>query len=324
MANILVTGGGGFIGINLCKKLLDRGDHVAAIDNFITSDEENSKPLLTHPNFTLIKHDITKPMENEWKMENKVDSVYHLACPTGVPNVITLAEEMILTCSVGTKNVLDIAKEHNAKLIFTSSSEVYGDPEVFPQEEIYTGNVDPHGIRSPYEEGKRFSESLVTMYVRKYELDARIVRIFNTYGPHMSLHDTRVIPHFINQIKTGMPIAIYGNGSQTRTFCHVDDLVNGLLLAMDKGAAGEVYNLGSDEEITINDLAKLIIRHCEKQSDEAIQSTNERADQIQYISNPIEDHHRRLPSLEKIKALGWRTQITLEEGLRRTLQWYGF
>jgi nucleoside-diphosphate-sugar epimerase len=313
MKTILVTGGAGFIGTNLCKKLLDEGHKVIAIDNFITSSGDTIKKLKSHPNFIFIKHDITKPFPARIRnQESEIKEIFHLACPTGVPNVTTLGEEMLLTCSVGTRNVLEFAREHNAKLLLTSSSEVYGNPEVFPQTENYTGNVDQIGIRSTYEEGKRFSESLVALYVRKYKLDGKIVRIFNTYGPHMTMTDTRVIPNFINQIKHGKPLTVQGKGEQRRTFCYVDDLIEGFLTVIEKGSPGEAYNLGGNQEYTIKELAEMMIK-----------LTNNPKIKLLYIPRPSHDHEARKPELKKVHKLGWKQNINLEEGLEKTLKWYG-
>lgn len=308
MSRILVTGGAGLIGINLCKKLLSQGHRVIAVDNLVTSSGENLKPLLRNPKFKFIKHDIVKKISNFQFSISNFQYIYHLACPTGIPNLTKLAEEMLLVCSVGTRNVLEIAKKTKAKLLFTSSSEVYGDPKVFPQTEDYTGNVDPVGIRSPYEEGKRFSESLVQMYVRKYNVDAKIVRVFNTYGPYMASDDSRVIPRFLRQAMSNSPLTVEGKGLQTRTFCYVDDLIDGLLLVMKKGKKGEVYNLGSDKEVRIIDLAKLIIKVTGSKS------------KIAFVERPTHDHKRRLPSLKKVEKLGWKKKTGLEEGLKKILK----
>lgn len=305
MKNIVVTGGAGFIGTNLCLRLLKQGHTVIAVDNLITSTGENLKVLQKYPNFTFIKYDINNSLKK--LILQPIDMIYHLACPTGVPNVVRLAEEMILTCSLGTKNVLDLAKLKHAKVLFTGSSEAYGDPIIFPQSELYTGNVNPTGIRSPYEEGKRFSESLCVMYARKYDLDVKIVRIFNTYGPFMNLQETRVIPRMLNQLLTGQPLTVQGDGSQNRTFCYVDDLVNGFLIIMEKGESGEVYNIGNDEQITIKNLAERIIKTAGIKA------------KIAYIERPHHDHRGRKPDLSKIKSLGWKPEISLEEGLQLTL-----
>lgn len=308
MNQILVTGGAGFIGTGLCKKLLSLGNKVVVIDNFITSSDKNLKQFQGNPNYKFIRHDITDP---NWKLKIekwKFDLIYHLACPTGVPNIKTLGEEMLLTCSLGTMNVLDIARRHKAKLLFTSSSEVYGDPEVFPQDEEYSGNVSPVGERSPYEEGKRFSETLVKNYVNKYGIDAKIVRVFNTYGPFSSNKETRVVPKFLRLALNGKPITVEGKGLQTRTFCYVDDLIEGLILVMNKGKKGEAYNIGSDREISIKDLAEIILLITKSKS------------RIISIPRPAHDHNRRLPDLRKIKALGWNFNTGIYEGLKRTLQ----
>jgi nucleoside-diphosphate-sugar epimerase len=309
MTTALVTGGAGFIATNLCQRLLDMGYAVIAVDNFITSSGDNPKALKKDKNFTFIKHDIIQPFPKS-VTDKKIDILFHLACPTGVPNLIPLAEEMILTNSLGTKNVLDLANKKNAQLLFTSSSEVYGDPEVFPQAEEYTGNVNPDGVRSPYEEGKRFSESMVMMYVRKYGVDAKIVRIFNTYGPLMSLSDSRVIPNFLHKALHNKPLPVQGDGRQRRTFCYVDDLVDGFLLVMKKGKKGEVYNLGSDKETTIAALAKKIMKATHAKS------------KLKHVPRPSHDHKRRLPNLKKIRSLGWEQQVDLDEGLKRTIEWY--
>lgn len=307
--HILITGGAGFIGANLTQRLLTEGHTVTVIDNLITSSGENIKQCAANPSFSFINHDIVNDFPGEITAIPHIDQIYHLACPTGVPNLVTLAEEMLLTCSIGTKNVLDLARRHNASIVFSGSSEAYGDPLESPQKESYTGNVDPIGIRSPYEEGKRFSESMVVMYVRKYGLKGKIVRIFNTYGPWMSLDDTRVIPRFMTQAVAGKPVTLHGAGNQKRTFCYVDDLVNGLLTVMEKGVPAEVYNLGSDKQITIIDLAEKIIEITHSKS--IIQTTD----------RPGHDHQTRKPLLHKINDLGWKQTYSLETGLEKTLAW---
>ena len=308
---ILVTGAAGFIGSNLCKRLLEAGHHVLGMDNFITSDASNLVDLKRFKKFTFIKHDITKPLPRKVQSSKfKVQSIYHLACPTGVPNLGPLAEEMLLACSAGTRNMLELALTRKAKFLLTSSSEVYGDPQVSPQTEEYTGNVSPTGIRSPYEEGKRFAESLVATYVRKYKLGACIVRVFNTYGPGMAKSDSRVIPRFLQQAINGKPLTIHGTGNQTRTFCYVDDLVDGLTLVMKKGKPGEVYNLGGDREYTIADVAKLIIKTTDSKSE------------LKRVDRPAHDHQRRQPGLAKIRKLGWQQEVTLARGLQLTISKY--
>lgn len=309
---ILITGSAGFIGSHLTKILLEHGHTVVGIDNLITGSPNNIEDQSKNPNFTYVEADVAA-LDNSLKRDlesNGFSEIYHLACPTGVPNLVTLAEEMLLANSVGTKNILDIADKNRSKIIFTSSSEVYGDPLVFPQTESYPGNVDPAGLRSPYEEGKRFGESLLSMYVRKYDLDARIVRVFNTYGPNMSEDDQRVVPKMLNQIKEGQPLTVHGDGTQRRTFCYISDLIDGILLAMRKGETGGVYNLGSDDEITIHELAKLLLTEAESKS------------KIIFEPRPEHDHQARMPELTKIKRLGWRPKVSLNEGLKIILQDY--
>ena len=306
---ILVTGGAGFVGANLCKRLLGDGHEVAAVDNFITGSSKNIRDLKKYPKFTFIKHDITKPWPKNFELlTSNFELIFHLACPTGVNNLVPLAEEMLLTCSIGTRNILELAKKTGATVLFTSSSEVYGDPKVSPQKEDYTGNVDPVGIRSPYEEGKRFSESLTLMYARKYRLDAKIVRVFNTYGPKMSEKDTRVIPQFLRQALSDQPLTIHGKGLQTRTHCYVDDLVNGLILVILKGQKGQVYNVGGEAQISVVDLAKMIVVYTHSKSP------------LRFVERPLHDHQSRQPDLAKIKKLGWKQKINLEEGIRKTIE----
>jgi len=305
---ILVTGGAGFLGANLCKRLLEEGHEVAAVDNFITGSPKNIRDLNKYPKFTFIKHNITQPFLSTNRELLTMNQIYHLACPTGVNNLVPLAEEMILTCSFGTRNVLELARKTGTKVLFTSSSEVYGDPQVSPQKEDYTGNVDTTGIRSPYEEGKRFAESLILMYVRKYNVDAKIVRVFNTYGPKMSKKDTRVIPQFLRQALANQPITIHGKGLQTRTHCYVDDLVKGLILVLRKGQKGQVYNVGGEEQITVVNLAKIILKLTSSKS------------QLKFVERPPHDHQSRQPDLTKIKKLGWKQKISLEQGIRKTIE----
>lgn len=308
MKTALVTGGAGLIGSVLCQRLLAQGHKVICVDNFITSERQNISHLLKNQNFTLIEHDITQPMPKLLNHKSSaISHIFHLACPTGVPNLTRLSQEMLETCSVGTKNILDLARKHNAKLVFTSSSEAYGDPLVFPQTETYTGNVDPIGPRSPYEEGKRFSEALVISYVRKYNLDAKIVRVFNTYG-RKTYSDTRVVSTFLKNALSGKPLPVAGKGTQTRTFCYVEDLIDALLTVIQKGKKGEVYNAGSDIEISIADLAKSIIKITDSKS------------KIEFVERPVHDHSRRHPDLTKLKKLGWKQKFTLEKGLEEYLK----
>lgn len=309
---ILITGAAGFIGSNLSRHLLKYGNTVLGLDNLITGDSSNLAGLKKHPRFIFFKHDITKPAPRKFMAKTtKIKLIYHLACPTGIPNLIPLAEEMLRTSAEGTRNVLELARQTKARLLFTSSSEVYGNPQVSPQSEDYTGNVDPTGIRSPYEEGKRFAESLVMMYVRKYKLRATIVRVFNTYGPGMTQNDTRVIPRFIYQALNNMPLTIHGTGNQTRTFCYIDDVIDGLMKVMKKGLRGEIYNLGNQRETTILEVAKLVCHLTRSQS------------KIVYAERPSHDHQRRQPDLTRVRRLGWSPVTTLTQGLKLTLKQMG-
>jgi len=304
---ILVTGGAGFIGSNLCKSLLKQGHNVIAVDNLITGNINNLKEIFDNKQFNFFHLDITEPLFTQVFKNIKIEQIYHLACPTGVPNIKKYGEEMVLTCSLGTINVMEIAKLHQAKLLYTSSAEVYGQPERTPQDENYTGNVNPIGPRSPYEEGKRFSESVLKMYSDKYNMDVDIVRIFNTYGPGMSLSDQRVMPRFVNSIIKNKNFTIYGDGEQTRTFCYIDDLIHGLVLVMQEGNKGEIYNIGGDKQVSIKELALLMKQISGSQNE------------INYVPHFIEDHRHRQPSTEKVKKLGWQQKISLAEGLKKML-----
>ena len=307
MATILVTGGAGFIGSNLCRFLLDRNHTVHAIDNLITSNHKNIESFLQHPHFSFHCTDIGRKDFVDTFSNIHIDAIYHLACPTGVPNLTKLAEEMARTCSCGTLNVLELARLHNAHILYTSSAEAYGDPLQTPQKEQYTGNVDTIGSRSAYEEGKRFSETCVALYARKYNLRAITVRVFNTYGPGMSLNDTRVIPQFIKSIKEQKPLRIYGDGMQTRSHLYVDDLIRGFATLMEKGISGEIYNVGNDVPMTIRELAELMT------------SLTNHAAGITYEEHFINDHNQRCPSTEKVRTLGWKPEVSIHDGLSRMI-----
>lgn len=258
-------------------------------------------------NFRFIRADISDPNLNDQLGHTEYRDIYDLACPTGVPNIKTLGEEMLLACSLGTLNLLRLAARCKARFLYASTAEVYGDPEVFPQAEVYSGNVDPVGDRSPYEEGKRFGEALTVYFARKYDVDARIVRIFNTYGPNMSPEDTRVIPQMLNNAIDGRPSTIYGDGQQTRAFLHVDDLIAGFFTVMAEGRDGEVYNIGAGEECTVLDLFNRI---------KAL--TGSAAEPV-FRDHFINDHSRRRPDVSKLEALGWRQQIPMDVGLAMSL-----
>lgn len=295
----------------MCRAVLEQGRTVYAVDNLITGRKENLSALLHHPSFHFLELDVTKPKFQTTFRKIPLSNIFHLACPTGVPNIRLLGREMMLACSLGTMHVLELTRIHRAKMLFTSSCEVYGDPQVFPQTEGYTGNVDPVGPRSAYEEGKRFSEALIATFSKQYGLDAKAVRLFNVYGPGMSKHDQRVLPQFLNAIKAGEPLPIFGDGRQTRTFVYIDDLVRALLVAMEKGASANVYNVGGDQPVTMNALAALLRRLVGKHFP------------IAYRPHFTEDHKGRHPSLAKIQELGWKPRVRFEDGLRAMMRSWG-
>ncbi len=309
---ILITGGAGFVGSNLTAYFLENGHEVTVVDNLITGRQANVDLFFKNDNYKFfncwIESDKFKKLFTGTK--GNFDRIYHLACPTGVPNIEKLGDEMLAACSQGTLNVLNLAIKTGAKFLFTSSSEIYGQPEIFPQKENYTGNVDTLGARANYEEGKRFSETLVQRFVKAHGLDGRIVRFFNIYGPNMSVEDDRVFPRLATQALTKKPLTVQGDGSHRRTFCYISDIVKGLDLVMEKGEVGKAYNLGSDQEIAILDFAKLII--------ELTESTSE----ILFVERPKHDHNSRCPDLREVVTLGWENKITLPEGLRLSLDYF--
>jgi dTDP-glucose 4,6-dehydratase len=315
MQTVIVAGGAGFIGSHLCKKLLETFK-VICIDNFITGSRDNIEPLLQNSSFRFIEHDITKPYDEDINKED-IFGIYHLASPAS-PNknsprsYINYPIETLLVNSIGTYHLLGLAKKRGSRFLFASSSEVYGDPEITPQNEKYFGNVNPNGIRSVYDEGKRFGEAMVMTYVRKFELDGRIVRIFNTYGPQMQIDDGRVVSNFITQALRGAPITIYGDGSQTRSFCYVDDLVDGLIKYMQReGLKGEVINLGNPNESTVADVATLIKNKTGSESE------------IVYETLPEDDPKKRNPDITKAKELlDWEPKVSFEEGLEKTIAYF--
>lgn len=313
MQIILVVGGAGFIGSHLCKKLLDNGFSVIAIDNFITGNKSNISDILENPSFSFIEHDVVK---GKTKIP-KIDYVFHLASPAS-PNkksprsYIAFPIETMLVNSIGTYNLLQLALEDNATFVFASTSEIYGDPEISPQAEDYFGNVNPNGVRSVYDEAKRFGEAMVMAYVRKYNIDARIIRIFNTYGPKMQKDDGRVVSNFINQALVNASLTIYGDGTQTRSFCYVDDMVDGLYKAMfADNIKGEVINLGNPDERTILELATIV--------KEMTQSSSG----IIFEELPQDDPKARHPDISKAeKLLGWKPEVSLTSGLKKTIAYF--
>lgn len=310
---VLITGGAGFIGSHLCKRFLDAKAEVVCIDNFYTGSKENLPRLLPLKQFTLLKHDVTKNFTAaKINRIGKPDIVIHLASPASPKQYLRLDLETALVNSLGTKNLLDLAVANRSRFILASSSEIYGNPEVNPQSEEYWGNVNTLGPRSCYDEGKRFAETLTMLYHRKFKLDTRIARIFNTYGPGMRFDDGRVISNFITQALTGNELSIYGSGNQTRSFCYILDTVEGLyLLSQKMGLAGTVINLGNPTEKTILEIADLIKSLCKS-------SVNYR-----YQKLPQDDPERRCPNISKaMNLLTWSPKIQLEQGLKETISYF--
>jgi len=311
MKTILITGGAGFLGRNLCEKLLqDENNVVFCFDNFVTGSKNNIKEFLSNPNFTFIEHDITMPFPSMF-LNIVIHEIFHLACIASPPKYKEFSLETLNTSFNGTKNVLELAKLHGAKVLFSSTSEVYGDPLVHPQPEEYFGNVNTVGERSCYDEGKRVAESLIYEYRRKFNMDIKIVRIFNTYGPYMDINDGRVITNFIKQIIANESLIIHGDGSQTRSFCYVSDMIDGFLKMMASEEKGPI-NLGNPYcEFTLNEL----VRHCEK-------LTGRNLD-VQYTNATENDPKQRKPVIEKAqKLLGWEPQVKLEDGLHKTYTYF--
>lgn len=309
----LIAGGAGFIGSHLCEAILTKDLEVICLDNFITGKRENIEILTNNPSFHLIEGDITKPLDKTIQsLISGVQFVYHLASPASPFQYQKYPTETLLANSLGTSNLLEIAKANGAKFLYASSSEVYGNPQQHPQRESYWGNVNPIGVRSCYDEGKRFGEAMVVAYIRKDDLDARIVRIFNTYGPRMDKDDGRVVSNFTVQAIAGMPITVYGDGSQTRSFCYVDDLVRGLIVLMEnEKARGEVFNLGNPEEHTILEFAQMI--------KELTGSVSE----IKFTDLPEDDPTRRQPDITRAKQiLDWTPKVSLKEGLKKTIAYF--
>jgi nucleoside-diphosphate-sugar epimerase len=307
MITSLVAGGSGFIGSHLCEYLLGKGERVIAVDNLGSGRKDNVAGLLDKDNFTLIEHDIRVPLD----IGEKVDFVYNLASRASPVDFFTEPVEILMTNSLGVYNLINLALAKKARFLMASTSECYGDPEVSPQPETYWGHVNPIGPRGCYDESKRFSEALTMAYVRYHGLDGRIIRIFNTYGPRMRLDDGRVVPNFVTQALAGKPMTVYGDGSQTRSFCFVSDLVRGIYLMMHADTKGEVVNLGNPTEMTVLEFANKI---------KAI--TGSRSE-IVYRPMPENDPLQRRPDIGKAKRLlGWEPKIGLDEGLQMTVEWF--
>ena len=305
---VLVAGGAGFIGSHLCARLLRDGHQVICVDNLLTGSERNIAALGETAAFSFLRHDIAEPLPADFG----VDVIFHLASPASPVGYWTHPFATIRANSEGTWRLLELAEASGARFLLASTSEVYGDPLCHPQREEYWGNVNPVGPRACYDESKRLGETITMEFVRRRGVDARIVRIFNTYGPHSQLDDGRMIPSFITQALTGRPLTIYGTGEQTRSICHVDDLVEGLMRAMfHESTTGEIFNLGNPEEHTVHEWAEMIIRLCNSSSP------------ILYEPRREDDPERRRPDIAKAtRVLGWTPGITPEHGLARTIEWF--
>jgi nucleoside-diphosphate-sugar epimerase len=305
MSRFVVAGGAGFIGSHLCDRLIERGDEVIAIDNFVTGARSNVAHLAGEQRFALVEHDVCEPLE----VAGDVHAVLDLASPASPKDFAVLPLEILAVGSTGTRNLLELARVKGARFLITSTSEVYGEPLVHPQPESYWGNVNPIGPRSCYDESKRFAEALTMAYHRHVGVDVRIVRVFNTYGPRMKPGDGRVVSNFLVQALSGAPITIYGDGSQTRSFCYVDDEVAGILAVLDGPVTGPV-NVGNPNEFTVRELADLVVE---------LTGTGSR---IVREPLPVDDPTRRQPDTTLAREqLGWEPKIELREGLARTAEW---
>ena len=303
---ILVTGGAGFLGSHLCEKLLDQGNDVICLDNLFTGSKDNIRHLMDNNYFEFIRHDITQPIYLE------VDQIYNLACPASPPFYQKDPIFTLKTSVLGILNMLELARKYNAKILQTSTSEVYGDPLEHPQKESYFGNVNPNGIRSCYDEGKRCAETIMCDYNRKYSTNIRIARIFNTYGKNMRLDDGRVISNFIIQALKNEPITIYGSGNQTRSFCYIDDLIDGLILLMNSPDSNiSPVNLGNENEFKIIDAANMIIEKTNSDSE------------IIFKPLPADDPKIRRPDTSKAKELlNWSAKTAFSDGLYYTIKYF--
>lgn len=304
---ILVTGGAGFLGSHLSERLLSEGHEVLCLDNFGSGQRDNITEFEHHPSFTVIDRDVRMPGSLP-----SVDQIYHLASRASPADFTDFPVDIALANTQGTRQLLDHARACNARMVFASTSEVYGDPEVHPQPESYTGNVNIRGVRGCYDESKRFGETLTVAYKRKYDVDARTVRIFNTYGPRMRPDDGRVVPTFITQALSGNNLTVYGDGNQTRSFCYVDDLIEGLVTLMSAESPDyDVYNLGRTNERTIKQLAHEILALVDTESE------------LVYEALPEDDPSKRCPDISRIKNnLTWEPKVSLEEGLEKTIPYF--
>ncbi|MBI2015620.1 MAG: SDR family oxidoreductase [Candidatus Rokubacteria bacterium] len=302
----LVTGGAGFIGSHLCEFLLARGFDVVCMDNFITGSPDNVAAAGSHPGFALVRHDVTEYID----VPGPLDWVLHLASPASPRDYLELPIQTLKVGALGTHNALGVAKAKGARFLLASTSEVYGDPLVHPQREDYWGNVNPVGPRGVYDEAKRFAEAITMAYHRTHRVDTRIVRIFNSHGPRMRLHDGRAIPAFMTQALTGAPVTVFGDGSQTRSFQYISDLIDGIWRLM-QSSVSEPLNIGNPHEMTLLELAKRIIRLAGSRSE------------IVFRPLPEDDPKVRQPDISRARALlGWEPRVDVEEGLRLTLDWF--
>jgi UDP-glucuronate decarboxylase len=305
MKTILVTGGAGFLGSHLCDRLIERGDEVICVDNFFTGRKNNIRHLIGHPRFELIRHDIVHPLYVE------ADQIYNLACPASPVAYQYNPIKTIKTSTVGMVNVMGLAKRCSARVLHASTSEVYGDPTIHPQTEDYWGNVNPIGPRSCYDEGKRVAESLVMNYHYEHGTEVRLIRIFNTYGPRMDPNDGRVISNFITQALRGEPITIYGDGTQTRSFCFCSDLIAGMMALMDQDQETGPVNIGNPVENTMIELANEILKQTGSSS------------QLIHVELPEDDPKQRCPDITKAKSvLNWEPKVLLADGLEKAITYY--
>jgi UDP-glucuronate decarboxylase len=306
--NIVVTGGAGFIGSNLCDRLVQQGHTVVCVDNLLSGDFANIRPLLNHPNFNFISQDVREPLS----IPGPLHRIYNLACPASPPHYQKDPISTVRICVLGAYNVLELARQKGARVLQASTSEIYGDPDIHPQPETYLGNVNPIGPRACYDEGKRCAETLFFDYRRVYGLPIKVARIFNTYGPRMLENDGRVVSNFIVQALKEEPLTLYGDGSQTRSFCYIDDLLAGLQLLME--SADDVTgpcNLGNPHEVAVREIAHLILRQTGSRS------------RIERRPLPQDDPKRRQPVIKRaMDLLGWRPSVPLEKGLRATIDYF--
>lgn len=306
MKTILIVGGAGFIGSNLCEKLLNDNHKIICVDNLLTGNIKNIEHLFNNPNFTFINHDIIEPL----KLEQNIDEIYNLACPASPPKYQMNPVYTLKINFLGVLNLLELAKLKNAKFLQSSTSEIYGEPEISPQHENYRGNVNTVGIRSCYDEGKRVTETLVMDFHKQYNVDTRIVRIFNTYGPKMDKNDGRVVSNFINQALNNQDITLYGDGEQTRSFCYIDDQIDGLIKLMNSDYIYPI-NIGNPYELNVKELANIILNLTKSKS------------KLVYKDLPLDDPTNRKPDITKARnILKWEPKYDLEEGLIKTIEYF--